>query len=105
MWVYFRWWCIARITFALPLPDYGGGSMPKVLAVCPLCDATRVGLEHILCHCQGTVESRNSVAADIDTTTMSTALPGCGEIEVLYKRVRYFGTCISVVIAALMGGS
>ena len=101
MWVYFRWWCIARITFAFPLTGFGGGALPTTLENCPLCAASHVNLEHIICRCPGTDWIRFEMASHIDTTNLCSSLQGCAEVEALYHRVRYFGICLSLVKARM----
>ena len=95
MWRFFKAWCVARAVGGVPLAVWGFGGVPKLMTRCPACGAVLVGLKHVIEVCPATESFRRSVAQNVAAVTLDWSLEGCGEVDALRERVRFFGLCVS----------
>jgi hypothetical protein len=105
MWRFFKAWCVARATGGVPLEVWGHGGVPKVMAKCPACKGVLVGLRHVIQGCPSTEVYRRSLPDEVGAGTLQWALVGCGDVDILRQRVRFFGLCVAKMVheAAMVG--
>ena len=103
MWRLFRAWAVARITGEIPVVVWINGRVGKVVAGCPLCGESCVGLRHLVQCCDACGDLRVGLADGRMEGILEWALSGTDDLVQLSRRVKLVGFCAARFVYALCG--
>ena len=99
VWQFYKRWAQLRVAPGFQQPN---GTILEQLNICPMCNAPRVSLVHILGECEGTVRFRGAARSENAVEYTEWALAATEDMEELRKKVCAVGLAVAEMRKAMV---